>query len=96
MKIKAVKTTIIEIDVDAERKRIADCDFEPHQEANLLKLCAMFERGEFAECRTFIGTWGTDQELECQEAEFVNLEMWDVIAMHYYGDNVVTVEKDLP
>lgn len=41
---------MIEVDVDAERKRIANAKYNKRQRAALVKLCDLFEAGEFQKC----------------------------------------------
>lgn len=41
---------LVEIDLTAERKRIAEVKFTKRQRDALLKLCDLFERGEWQAC----------------------------------------------
>lgn len=92
MKFKLVKTEIVEIDLDEERKRIKACDFSDEQRERLLKLCDMFEEGKYKECDEFIDSWGRCPELECPEVEFVEPRMHRIVIGALYWEDT-TIER---
>ena len=64
---------LVEVDVDAERKRIRRVRYTKAERANLLKLCDLFEAGKFQECLTFIQTW------ERSKRDFIGFDIGKVL-----------------
>lgn len=71
--MKLTRIAELEIDIEAERKRIKYVEYTREEKLALLKLCDFFEVGMFQEARTYISHW--DKEWH----EYINVEMWNVL-----------------
>lgn len=71
--MKISKTIEIEIDMEVERSRINNVEYTPEEKLALLRLCELFEAGEFEGARTLISYWDESW------LEYINVEMWDIL-----------------
>jgi hypothetical protein len=77
----------IEVDFDKERERIKSCEYEPHQQKNLLKLVDLCEQLKFKEAYEFACEWGHDRDpvIECREAEFIGIAIVELLRAYVSG-----------
>ena len=71
--MKIGRMHIIEIDMEAERKRIQDVEYSSEERVALFRLCELFEVGDFDGARTFISSW--DKEW----LEYIASEIWYIL-----------------
>lgn len=72
----------VEIDLDAERKRINKASYNERQRKALLKLVDLFEQGKFQECLTHINNakaFPYNSRGEYCEREHIGIEIGDVL-----------------
>ncbi len=71
---------LIEIDMLAERKRIASAGYNLRQSLALFELCDLFEAGKWQECLDHIkANFGYDEEGEYSEQEHIGMAISAVL-----------------
>lgn len=88
MKLKVIRTSEVEIDMEREYERIETCDFSKEQRKRILQLYEMFGKEKYRECYEFLDTWGRCPRLECPEVEFIHPLIHDVILSGALNKNV--------
>lgn len=71
--MKIGRMHIIEIDMEVERGRINKVEYTPEEKLALLRLCELFEKGEFEGARKLVSYWNKEW------LEYINVDMWYII-----------------
>ena len=86
---------LIEIDLEDERKRIANIGLNKRQKAALLKLVDLFERGEWQACLDHVNNkkaFPYNLREEYDEKEHISLEMGDILREVAFS-NIYTADE---